>query len=337
MHIKNHAQLDFVSSNQTGIPKDRWRFTAATRQPILLKPAASIPKLSLQQAHRKLIEELPALDAAVEARSKRIHTLRDLLRVDGSLPAILLEQMQIQDFSDRTRADLYLALELAATEEAQAALTQVMMSPDWKTRDAIRAAVALAGINNPSVETVKGLWDTAYTDRPLVSNTATYTLGSIGSRMKSANHPDYPALREELISGAHNNSNIQQQVTFIYALGNTRDTEVVSNVTPFLDNDQPDIRRAAALSLGLMSSEQSAKALASRFEQESNSEVRGAMAESLSRLPLADNAIIMASISKAIQTEPNESARYSMANYMGTNLAKHPEPLWPECRRVFCR
>lgn len=325
LHVNNHAQLDFVSSNQVNVPKDRWSFIAAKRQPILLKPVTSIPKFSPQEARQKLIEELPALDAAVEARSKRIHTLRDLLRVDGTMPAALLEQMQTQDLSDRTRADLYLALELAATEEAQAALTQVMTSPDWTTRDALRAAVALAGINKPSVETVKALWDTAYTERPQISSTATYTLGSIGSRMKAANNPDYPALRDELISGAHDNSNTQQQTTFIYALGNTRDAEVVSNVTPFLDNDQPAIRRAAALSLGLMSSEQSAKALASRFEQESNSQVREAMAESLSRLPLADTSKMMASISKAIQIEAYESARYSMANFMGTNLAKHPE------------
>jgi len=325
LHIKNHAQLDFISSHPTGIPKDRWNFIAAKRQPIQLKPAASIPKLSAQEARRKLIAQLPALNAAIKERSKRIHILKDLLRVDGSIPAILLEQMQTQDFSDRTRADLYLALELAATEAAQAALTRVMTSPEWTTRDATRAAVALAGINNPSDDTVKELWNTAYTNRPLVSNTATYTLGSIGSNMKAANHPDYPALREELISGAYNNTSTQQQVTFIYALGNTRDTEVVSNVTPFLDNEQPAIRRAAAMSLGLMSSEQSANALASRFEQESNSEVRGAMADSLSRLPLTDNAKIMSSISQAIQTESSESARYSMANYMGANLGKHPE------------
>ncbi|RDH80706.1 MAG: hypothetical protein DIZ80_16905 [endosymbiont of Galathealinum brachiosum] len=325
LHINNHAQVNFVSSNQVSIHKDRWSFIAATRQPILLKPAKAIPQLSQQEARRKLIDEVPALDAAVEARSKRIHILRDLLRVDGTMPEILLEQMQTRKLSDRTRADLFLALELAATDEAQAALTQVMTSADWSTRDALRAAVALAGINEPSVETVKALWDTAYTERPQISNTATYTLGSIGGNMKVANNPDYPALRDELISGANNNSNTQQQTTFIYALGNTRDTEVVSNVSTFLDNDQPAIRRAAALSLGLMSSEQSAKALTSRFELERNSQVREAMADSLSRLPLTNTSEMMASISKAIQTETYESARYSMANFMGSNLAKHPE------------
>jgi len=325
LRIINHAQLDFVSSNHARVSKEHWNFIAAAPQPILLKPAASIPKLSPQEARRRLIAELPALNAAIEARSKHIHTLRDLLQVDSSMPATLLEQMQTQDLSDRTRADLYLALELAATVEAQDALTLVMSSPDWSTRDAIRATVALAGINKPSAETLKMLWDTAYTERPQISSTATYTLGSIGSRMKAANNPDYPALRDNLISGADNNSDIQQQATFIYALGNTRDPEVVPKVTTFLDNDQPAIRRAAALSLGLMPSEQSAKALASRFEQESNSQVRGAMAESLTRLPLADTSKTMASISKTIQTETDESARYSMAKFMGTNLAKHPE------------
>jgi len=325
LHIINHAQLDFVSSNPLSVSKGRWNFIAAAPQPILLKPTASTPKLSPEEARRKLIQELPALDVAIKARTKHIHALRDLLRADGSIPATLLEQMQTQNLSDRTRADLYLALELAATVEAQAALTQVMSSPDWSTRDALRATVALAGINNPSTDTLKVLWDTAYIERPQISSTATYTLGSIGSRMKVENHPDYPALRDELISGANNNSDVQQTATFIYALGNTRDPEVVPNVSTFLDNEQPAIRRAAAMSLGLMSSEQSASALASRFEQESNSQVRGAMAKSLSQLPLADTSKVMASISQAIQTEDDESARYSMANFMGKNLAKNPQ------------
>ena len=51
----------------------------------------------------------------------------------------------------------------------------------------------------------------------------------------------------------------------------------------------------------------------------------GAMAESLSRLPLADTAKVMASISKVIQTEIDESARYSMANFTGKNLAKNSQ------------
>jgi len=323
--IINHAKIDFVSSNLAALPKNYWHFIAAAAQAISLKPSATITKLSPQEARHKLLQQLPALNDAIEARTRHIHEIRDLLRADASMPAMLLEQMKTQDLSDRTRADLYLALELAATEEAQAALTQVMTSPDWSTRDALRATVALAGISNPSSDTLQILWDTAYTQRQQISNTATYTLGSIGSRMKAANHPDYFNLRNELISGASDTSNTQQSATFIYALGNTRDPEVVQNVSPFLDNEQPEIRRAAASSLGLMSSQQSADALVSRFDQESDSQVRGAMAKSLSQLPLSDTSKIMASVSQAIQTETDESARFAMADFMGKNLAENPE------------
>lgn len=323
--IINHAKLDFVSSNLAALPKNYWNFIAAAAQPISLKPSATVTKLSPQEARNKLIQQLPALDKAIEARTRHIHEIRDLLRANASMPAELLEQMKTHDLSDRTRADLYLALELAATEEAQAALTLVMTSPDWSTRDALRATVALAGINNPSSETLQMLWETAYTERQQISNTATYTLGSIGSRMKAANHPDYQSLRNELISGASDTSNTHQSATFIYALGNTRDPEVVPNVSPFLDNEQPEIRRAAASSLGLMSSEQSANALVSRFDQESDSQVRGAMAKSLSQLPLTDTSKIMSSISKAIQTETDESARFAMADFMGKNLMENPQ------------
>lgn len=323
--IVNQAKIELVANAQIYKSKNNWNFVSAPPISKVNLAKASIPKLSAEKARQQLIAELPKLDASNKDRPKLIHTLRDLLNADGSVPATLLEQMKTQVLSDRTRADLYLALELAATPEAQVALSSVITNPEWSPRDAMRATVALAGINKPSTETLTVLWDTAYAGRAQLSATATYTLGSMGSRMKAGNNPDYPALRDDLLTGAYGSSDTQQRATFIYALGNTRDPDVAGDVTTFLEDEQPAVRQAAALSLGLMQSVQSSESLVTRFQQESSSAVRGAIAESLTSLPIADTASVMVTMSNAIQIESDEKARHSMANFMGKNLAKHPK------------
>ena len=322
--ISNRASLELLVDAVPRVAKNRWHFEAAEPQSTTSPSDEALAKMSPEEARRKLIAGLSTLDATEQGRSKVIHELRDLLRVDGSVPKTLLEQMKTQELSDRTRADLYLALELAATEEAQAALAEVITQPDWSTRDAMRATVALAGINEPSQQTLDVLWETAYAERGQLSTTATYSLGSVGSRMKAASNPEYLALRDSLLNQAYSAGEASQRVTFIYSLGNTRDADIAPEVGGFLQDDDPSIRRAAALSLGLMQSTYSSDTLISQFEQESDSQVRGAIAESLNRLPITDSSPVMASLNNAIRTEADESARYAMANFLATNLNKHP-------------
>jgi hypothetical protein len=323
--IENRANIELNDNANVNLAKNLWQFTAADpiQSPVHLQRPSL--KLSAEEARLQLLAQVPKLDETLQNRTKQIHILRDLLRVDGSIPATLLEQMETQLLSDRTRADLYLALELAATVESQAALTSVMTDPKWSMRDVIRATVALAGIKNPSPETLAVLWEAAYGDRPQLSATATYTLGSMGSRMKANNNPEYHSLRDDLLSSAYGSNSAQQKATFIYALGNTRDSDIAVDVSTFLNDEQPAVRRAAALSLGLMPTETSSEVLVSRFQQESSSAVRGAIAESLSVLPVVDTEAAMGSVAKAIQIESDEKARHSMASFMGKNLVKHPE------------
>jgi HEAT repeat protein len=326
IYIVNHAEIIAARNNRKAIPISHWEFEAA--DPIFMKQAiqhASL-KMSVGEAQKKLVKHLPKLDETLDKRTPEIHTLRDLLRIDGSMPALLLKQMQLQDLSDRTRADLYLALELAATPEAQTALTSIINSPEWSERDAIRAIVALAGINNPSQETLVALWDTANNhEKNQLASTATFSLGSMGSRMNKHGHPEYPQLRDNLLAAAYASSNTQQKATYLYALGNTRDPNVAEDISSFLVDEQAHVRRAAALSLGVTQNPNSSEVLVQQFQQENHSAVRGAIAESLTALPLSDSTIAMQAVSKALQKEKDEKARYSMALFIGKHLSEHPQ------------
>ena len=332
IEISNHATLA-LRRTASAPASSNWDFVATTAPPPKAATTQAIPELSPEEARRKILSSLRSLDAATQGRIVWIHRLRDLLRVDKALPADLLKEMKTRQLSDRTRADLYLALELAGTESAQAALVSVVEDTDWSTRDAMRAIVALAGVVQPEPHTLEALWgmvDSASLEdgRHELVSTATYALGSLGSAMNKANDPGYSALRERLMNGALSRTgtenDIERRTNFVYAVGNTRDASLAGSIVELLDDEAPAVRRATALSLGVLGTNQAAEKLMSRFNQESNSSVRGAIAESLVTWNTPTPSAVV-SIRSAVSTEPDENTRYNMARFLGANLDKFPE------------
>jgi HEAT repeat protein len=288
------------------------------------------PSVTPEEARRLIRAETAALDAATEGRTLRIHRLRDLLRVDPTLPALLLEIMQSEELTDRTRADLYLALELAGTEPAQAALTSVIGNPAWSGRDSMRAIVALGGVGDPSSATVASLWSTAQGgaasgDGFDLAGAATLALGSLGQAMLGNEDADYPSLRARLVSGALGGTGTpEQRANYVHALGNTRDAALARDIVVLLDDPEPVVRRAAALSLGRLDVDRSADQLLSRFERDDSPEVRGAIAESLVSWT-APSADAVETMRDEIAAEANENTRFHMARFLGKNLGQFPE------------
>lgn len=328
IEISNHATLELRPTAQAAWSPDSWDFIAAVAPPVAQARKPTIPSISPQEARRQILAAVPALDTAIEGRSVWIYRLRDLLRVDGALPAALLETMKTQQLSDRTRADLYLALELAGTEQAQAALASVVSDTTWSTLDAMRAIVALGGVDQPSPDTVEALWETALNssssdDRSQLASTATFALGSLGKTMNAAEDPYYSSLRADLLGGALSGSGTER-ANFVHAVGNTRDASMATDIVGLLDDAEPAVRRAAAQSLGMLGTNQAADELMSRFKQEDNSVVRGAIAESLVTWT-EPSAPAVATIRAAVHAEPDENTRYNMARFLGANLEKFPE------------
>ena len=91
-----------------------------------------------------------------------------------------------------------------------------------------------------------------------------------------------------------------------------------------LNDDAEDVRRAAAISLGQLDTNQAANSLMQKLRHEPSGEVRSAITESLSSwsdpTPQA-----MATIRNALPNEIDESARYNMARLLANNLDKFPE------------
>ena len=323
VQIYNRSSLTRSNQQRNPMSKQPWQFTAAA--PGQTSPSnVATPEMSPEEAERELLAELSQLDASTEGRITHIHALRDLLQQRDELSTTLLRQMQTEAFTDRTRADLYLALELAGTQAAQAALRSVMVNPEWSTKDGMRAIVALAGVGNPSSETLDELWQTAGSDHERLASTATFALGSLGSTLKSSDSTAYSSVRDGLLNGALSSADAERKKNYLLALGNTRDPDLAYDVATLLQDPNAQVRRAAAQSLGVLDNPGLVTGLVAQLERENKGEVRAAIAESLNTLSSGDKATVNA-VAAALGTEQDEPARLYMTRFLGKHLSDYPQ------------
>jgi hypothetical protein len=328
MAVSNRASLDLIPGAVLALRPEIWQFeatAAAIDDMATAKIQRQVPGITPEEARRQILATVPELDAAAQRRLGLIHRLSDLVLVDDSMPAVILELLKTQDLNDRTRSDLFLVLERAGSDSAQAALVEVITDNSWSLQDGLRAIVAMSDVRTPATESITALWDTtqAYTggdDRYRMASSATFALGTIGKTLNAANDPEYADLRSNLLGNAMS--------------GNTRDATLANEVVVLLDDSEPAVRRATALSLGSLGTDQVADRLVSQYRREDNVYVRGAIAESLqSWTQPTDDA--MAMFRQTVLTEVDESSRYNIAVLLGDNLAAFPqnEPVLREIMR----
>lgn len=325
----NHATLELQALVTGATAPDEWNFAAAPAPDRVDQGKAAKAALSAEEAQKQLHADLLALDAAHEGRSTLVHRLRNLLSVHDTLPAVLLELLRTEQLSDPTHAQVFLALELSGTVPAQAALRSVLADESWPSGDALRAIIALGGVANPAGESIEALWDTARNQDPSgegrqLAGTATLALGSLGNRMNATEASNYSTLRMDLLNGALSNTDPRLRANYIVAIGNTGDESLAREIVAFLDEKEPRIRSAAAQSLGRLGSDAVADDLIRHFEQESNSVVRGAIAEALASSTTLSEPVT-ASIRETIRVEPDENSRFHLARVLAQNLEASPK------------
>ena len=331
--VSNRASLQLRSTgSSSGAAADNWNFAAAAAPALTRSPVVpALPALSPDEAIQEFHSNISSLDRSVDERVTFIHRLRDLMLMDARLPRMLLETLRDEQLGDRTRADLYLALQLAGTPEAQEVLNSVVADTNLSALDASRAIVALGAVENPSVETFEILWDTARSgtiegSRRDLPATAALALGSLGKDLRSAEDADYSTLRADLLDGASSASDAHQRAAFLLALGNTADPDpsMRSDIVPFLNDPAPEVRSAAANALGRLGTNQVADNLVRSFERERNSVVRGSIAEALATWQ-SPSPLAMESFRTAIHSEADEKVRYNLALLLAGTMERFPE------------
>ena len=283
---------------------------------------------SIEQLSQDLRADLAALDGSGEGRSVLVHRLRDLLLMEEELATLLLNEMNVQELQDRTRADLFLVFELAGTAKAQEALCRVVSEPKWSQKDGTRALVAMGGLEKPTPETIDVLWQTSKNRSSTLAadyaNTAALSIGSLGSRMLGEDSAGYSALRQQLTSASWAARDARERSILVMALGNTGDPTLSRELVSFLEDDDSGVRQSVARALIKLGVEEVADDLLLRLEHEPSGKVRATLAGALATWKEPSSEAMM-SMRGALPSERDDSTRFHMAQFLGRNLAQFPE------------
>ena len=335
-HTRAELQLLPARAMQAAVA-DHFDFVASTPLPSGAAEAiarqASVTPDELAAAIAAMLGEL---DRASEGRTTWVHRLRDLLRADDRAAALLLAALRAGTFADRTRADVFLALELGGTDVAQQALAEVAAANAWTTVDRLRAVIALGGIERPSAATLDALWQATQRRQDAtgqeLADTALLALGALGSSLPR--DATYTNLCDGLRAIAYGGADVGERSCALAAIANTGDAALATDVQPLLDAAEPAVRRAAAKAYGTLVPAAAATEFAARLGRERASPVRAAMAASLRNLPSPEPAVLAAVRTQLLQ-EVDANARLDLARCLGCHLDD------PACeaalRAVFAR
>ncbi len=269
-----------------------------------------------------LLRELEASGPSVTLR----YDLRDLLVRDPAAVAQVVALLRA-GVAGRTAAVLLNALGMASTDEAQAALRQVMEQPGFGRMNRERAALALGStpeIGWDSLQALRRLADRAEGGSDGLADTALLALGIAADTLRQARSRQYEDVRADLVRRTEAAGGGGDTATALLALGNTGDPALAGAAAEHLGDDSPLARSAAAHALARLGGGADPEALARRLAVEEHQAVRSTIAASLNELP-PPSAATLALVNEAIRREVDPQARYQMARLLGENLETYPE------------
>lgn len=262
--------------------------------------------------------------------------LGQYLRLHPEKAIQLLAELRSGKYDDNVHAAAFLALEIAGTREAQAALLQAVREREMGMRDRMRAAVALPDVPSPSRDSVQGLIDlarhprsTGDSDESIVSATALRALGAL-SRNVEGTQPELgqlarAAIRAEL-AGAKEADDITAALD---AIGNSGDESLEGDIARFQQDDSSPVRSRAALAYRRMDPAVALPALSDWLAREKDGTVRQSIVDAILQVsqaagwaPPPDSTVATAAAQLAQETDPQ--MRALLIQLLGTAVPRSP-------------
>jgi HEAT repeat protein len=251
--------------------------------------------------------------------------LRRLLREYPDLAWPVRELLDDPSLKPDTITELYHLLEQAGTPEAQQVLQDIIDDPGRSHSNRLQAVIALGGTAWPTDESLEVLWQVAErraVDEDL-ANTASLSLGRMGSSLRDKDPGRYEPLRARLLARLESSGGSLEKSNLLTSIGNTCDRSLSGAVAPYLAAESSQVRDAAAGALGSLPSEGTADCLTRRLPRESDGGVRTSIVESLRRLE-ARGPETAAIVDGLALREPDAGARFAMARYLAESLGTFP-------------
>lgn len=220
----------------------------------------------------------------------------------------LVAALKAGRIDEKARPALFLALELAGTKPARAALSSVLSDTKFRTVDRARAASALSDIGEPSQDTAELLLAHAQNDRDdMVANVSLLGLGSMARR--SGQDDEIKAfvqtsLDRELASADNDN----KTHAVLDAMGNTGDVAFADELESQLGAENVSTRVHAADALGRLDPVEAESRLLAQLREETNPDVNIAIVRALHGTPTSEAIALMAEKLTASTSIPERAA-----------------------------
>jgi HEAT repeat protein len=290
------------------------------------KPASVAAQLTSKAQLAGLIEQLN-----IGEKKERIPLLNQIekaLQADPDLAYWLAEQIEQPGMTGATDAWLIHLLERSGTPQAQEALVMIMDDPYYRSWNRVRAIVALGGIENATDEAIASLVNISQNrdgvDTADMANAALMALGSIGKTLTGSDPERADLIREDLISTLEGARDFSETGMVLKAMENMGDPVLAETISPYLQDDAPFVRSAAARALGRLKGEENLERLTDQLEVEQNRVVRAAIIAGMEDNGGATLQSLQ-TVNAMVLTETEAGARFRMTKYLGDNLADFPE------------
>jgi hypothetical protein len=288
-------------------------------------------RLSAAAARKRLAELVTRIggEPSLEKRLKHRTRLEELLRQHPELAYELIESIEAPGVSKDADATLLHALERAGTPDAQAALVMVMEDVSLTQLNRSRSIVALGGVENATDEAIQALLLThANSPNSLLANTSLLAVGAIGRDLKTTAPERAGGVRGDLSQSLARANGPEELGIALKAMGNMGDPTLTGDILPYVDDPSPYVRSAAAWALSSVGAEGVVEQLTERLVVEEAGPVRSELVAAIDGL--ADQQLdALTTVHGMILGEPDPTARYRMARYLGSNLDAYPQGIEP--------
>jgi len=262
---------------------------------------------------RAVVETVRGLNASDGSKAAFINDLRNQLRAVPAFTDVVVDALEAEGTTDGTDAALLNALGIAGTKESQAALVDVLLSPERRRENRLRAAVAISFCGAPNETSMDALWVAADKPDADLANTSLLAIGTAAGTLRMRGDAAARTHRRRLVERL-----VRDPEVALKALGNTRDPAAYDAIAARLADEDGDVRAAAAYALRTMPGAIAADVLAERLRAETAPAVRRAIAGSLARMkdPTAHAVEVAAG---QIEGERDEPARFAMAELLAAH------------------